>query len=133
MHAIQCAERHSDPTEHRWGQRVTLEVPVKLDVGGRTMGHGVLRNASVSGAFIETALELPMYTNLLVTLPTARQGEPGCQALVVCVVRREPGGIAVEWRDMACPSIIALLERATGRPVTAMLEDEAFTQRRASC
>lgn len=132
MQATQLAERHPDPMEHRWGQRVTLEVPVRLDAAGRTLGRGVLRNASVSGGFIETALELPIYTHLGVTLPAAREAAPDCRRLEACVVRVQPGGIAVEWRDMACPSLVALLERASGRPVTAMLEDESFG-RKAPC
>lgn len=128
MQATQCTRPHSDPMEHRWGQRVTLEVPVKLEVGGRTLGRGVMRNASVSGAFIETALELPVYTNFVVALPTLSEAEPGCQALEACVVRLQPGGIAVEWRDMACPSLVALLERTSGRRVRELLGDEAFAR-----
>jgi hypothetical protein len=50
--------RSRDVTEHRWGQRIALEVPVKLEFGGRPMGHGLLRSASISGGFIDTTLEL---------------------------------------------------------------------------
>lgn len=126
MHAIASTKRFSDPMECRWGQRITIEVPVSLTVGGRTLGRGLLRNASISGALIETALELPVFSNLVVSLPT--MGD-----LAASIVRCAPGRFAVEWRDMACPSIVALLERVTGKRATALVEDEAFANGRVSC
>jgi hypothetical protein len=126
MHAIKSAERYSDPMEHRWGQRITVEVPVLLEVGARSLGRGVIRNASMSGALIETALELPVFGNLVVSIP-------GVGNLAASVVRCEPGRFAVEWRDMACPSIVALLERVTGRRATALVEDECFARSKKSC
>ena len=101
--------RAGDATEHRWGRRIPLEVPVRLDLGGRPMGHGLLRNASISGALIETALELPVFTNLVVVLPATSEAAPGATELAACVVRCEMAGIAVEWRDMACQPIVGLL------------------------
>jgi hypothetical protein len=133
MQAIRSAERHSDPNEHRWGQRVTLEVPVKLLVDGRALGRGVLRNASISGGLIETALELSRCTNLVVSMPAMSEVIPGPHDLAACVVRQAPGGFAVEWRDMACPAIVAMLERITGQRAAELLEDQAFTRRRGSC
>ena len=126
MHAVKSIKRFSDPMEHRWGQRVTIEVPVRLEAGGRKLGRGVLRNASMSGAFIETSLELPVFSNLVVSIPPAGD-------LVASIVRCAPGGFAVEWRDMACPSIVALLERVTGLHATELVEDETFPHGRKPC
>ena len=126
MQAAERVERFSDPMEHRWGQRVTLEIPVTLAVAGRTLGRGVVRNASISGALIETALELPVFSNLVVSLPSHGESAPRTADLHACLVRRAPAGFAVEWRDMACPAIVALLERATGRRADALVEDECF-------
>jgi hypothetical protein len=126
MHAIKSAERFSDPMEHRWGQRITFEVPVKLAMGGRTLGRGVLRNVSMSGALIETTVELPVFSNLEVTIPDLGHRSSRACNLDACVVRCEPGRFAVEWRDMACPSIAALLERVSGQPATELVEDKAF-------
>jgi hypothetical protein len=124
MQAIKSTERFSDPMEHRWGQRVTIEVPVRLEASGRMLGRGVLRNASISGALIETALELPVFSNLVVSIPSVGD-------LAASIVRCAHGRFAVEWRDMACPSIVALLERVTGKRATALIEDDAFG--RKSC
>jgi hypothetical protein len=112
--------------EHRWGQRVTFEVPVLILADGRVLGCGVLRNASISGALIETSLELPVFSNLIVSIPSV--GE-----LAASIVRCAPGRFAVEWRDMACHSIVALLERVTGQRATELVEDDVFAQERRSC
>jgi len=132
MQAAERVERYTDPMEHRWGQRVTLEIPVTLAVAGRTLGRGVVRNASISGALIETALELPVFSNLVVSLPSHGESAPRTADLHACLVRRAPAGFAVEWRDMACPAIVALLERATGRRAVALVEDECFKGNRSS-
>jgi len=133
MQAIKFVERHSDPMEHRWGQRVTLEVPVSLAVGGRVLGRGVLRNASMSGALIDTSLELSLFTNLVVALPAVNESKAGPRELAACVVRRAHGGFAVEWRDMGCPAIVTLLERISGRRAPDLVEDEVFTKGKGIC
>jgi len=126
MQAAERVERYSDPMEHRWGQRVTLEVPVRLVFAGRMLGRGVLRDVSISGALIESALELPVFANVVVALPSPGETTPGSIELHACVVRRAAGGFAVEWRDMASPAIVGLLERATGRHVATLVDDETI-------
>ena len=133
MHASKESVRTRDVMEHRWGRRIPLEVPVRLELGGRPMGHGLLRNASISGAFIETALELPVFTNLVVVLPTSSESSPRSIELAACVVRREVAALAVEWRDMACQPIVELLEKYSGRDAASLRDDPAFKTRRSHC
>jgi len=125
--------RTTDVMEHRWGRRIPLEVPVRLDLGGRPMGRGILRNASLSGALIETALELPTFTNLVVVLPVSTEAAPGSAELAACVVRREVAAFAVEWRDMACQPIVELLEKYSGRRAASLCDDDAFIREKPSC
>jgi hypothetical protein len=66
-------------------------------------------------------------------MPAMSEVIPGPHDLAACVVRQAPGGFAVEWRDMACPAIVAMLERITGQRAAELLEDQAFTRRRGSC
>ena len=120
--------RAMHPMEHRWGQRIELEVPVRLELKHRKLGSGLLRNASISGAFIETSAELPLFTNLVVALPAVnRTGEHSAE-LGACVVRVTPYGFAVEWRDMACPAVEAMLEKASGRPAEVLFHDEFISR-----
>jgi len=133
MPASERSLRAHHATEHRFGGRIPLEVPVKLDIGGRTVGHGLLRNASISGALIESALELPVFTNLVVVLPTTSDAATVPAELAACVVRHETALFAVEWRDMACTPIVELLEKISGRRAASLRDDDAIETRRTPC
>ena len=102
-----------DPASFRFGERTILEVPVRLTVDGQSLGGGTIRNASISGALIETALDLPLHTNLVVTLTIPDGHAPGVRELTACVVRVDAAGIGIEWRDMGCVDITNLLKRAS--------------------
>jgi hypothetical protein len=129
MQVAEYTERYADPMEHRWGQRVTLEVPVRLYLDDTALGRGLLRNVSISGALIETSLDFPAFSNIVVALTGVEKAGPQIHELAASVVRRLPAAIAVEWRDMACPAVVALMERITGKRVAALCDDPAFTTR----
>src|SRR5688572_26334378 len=90
--------------EHRWGERVPLDLPVRLELAGELLGLGRLRNASISGAFIATDSKFPLLASLDVVLRIPAM-PAGRLELPACVVRRDEGGLGVEWRDMACESV----------------------------
>ena len=73
----------------------------------------MIRNASISGGLIETALELPLHTNLVVTLSIPGGEAPATHALAACVVRVDIEGVGVEWRDIAGTDVVELLARAS--------------------
>jgi len=108
-----------DSTSIRFGSRVPLKLAVRLDVDARTVGRGTLRNASISGALIETALDLPLHTNLAVTLSIPGEQTPTVRSLAACVVRIDPGGVGVEWRDIGGADVMDLLERASNHQAEA--------------
>ena len=120
MH-MQAAATRPAFMEHRWGARVPLGLPVRLELSGELLGHGRLRNASISGGLVATASKLPMLTALdvVVRTPVAPQGHI---VLPACVVRRTREAIGVEWRDMACDSLLALL-RAADHPAELVKRD----------
>jgi hypothetical protein len=78
--------------EHRWGTRIPLSIPAEIKAGDGRRGSATVRNASVSGAFLETDQKFPVLSRLCVR-PLSRP-EPGLDAHVV---RAEPDGVAVEW------------------------------------
>jgi hypothetical protein len=67
----------------------------------------------MSGAFIETAFELPLHTNLVVAMCIQGKKTKSTHSLPACVVRIQPGGVGVEWRDIAGTDVMDLLERAS--------------------
>jgi len=102
-----------EATSIRFGSRVPLEIAVRLTVEGRSAGYGTIRNASISGALIQTELELPLHTNLVVRLSIPGEKAPATRSLAACVVRVDPAGVGVEWRDIAGVDVTDLLERAS--------------------
>jgi hypothetical protein len=108
----------TDPGSLRFGQRVTLEVPVRLGVAARQLGRGTIRNASISGALIETSLELPLHSNLIVTLTLPDGDAAVTRELRACVRRIDPAGIGIEWQDMGSVDISDLLARASNNFIT---------------
>lgn len=106
-------KQSSDPTSVRFGQRIPVEVKVRLSVNGQPMGYGTLRNVSVSGALIETEADVPLCTNLVVTLTMRDGNTPATRDFDAYVVRAEAEGLGVEWRDMASVDITDLLARAS--------------------
>jgi hypothetical protein len=99
--------------EHRWGTRIPVDFPVSLENGGKVVAGGRLDNASISGARILTEAEFPPLTRLVVTIEATASGRTYTIRLAACVVRREPGAIAVEWRDMASPPLVDALHEAS--------------------
>jgi hypothetical protein len=92
--------------EHRWGRRVAAELAVVIVRDGGMRGVGRIENVSLSGALLTTALDIPLHTNITVSVLGAV--EP--REIPACVVRLRPGGLAIEWRDMASPQIVELIQ-----------------------
>ena len=100
---------------------------MRLDAGG-TGGQGTLREVSASGAFIDTAVKLPVVTNLVVAVPAKGDALRAPAELAACVERSEASGLAVEWRDMACDALMALLGKSRGQPAPCHVRDPAFNR-----
>ena len=112
--------------EHRWGQRVALGLPVHL-AAGRTTALGILRDASISGGFIESILDPPLYTNLGVIVLVGTGETRRAVELPCSVTRRERGGFGVEWRDMACAPLLALLRETGAEFARLTTRDRVFS------
>jgi len=89
--------------EHRWGTRVELVAPAKL-MTGEGLCDGVLRNASLSGAYIETSARPALLSRV-----SLRPDSAGGQWLDGWVVRIENAGVAVEWLDPPLHAVAILL------------------------
>jgi hypothetical protein len=98
-----------DYMEHRWGTRVTLDAPAELKTADGLSTVGSVRNASLSGAFVETRASVPLLARVLLRPLTADGAW-----LEACVVRVEPRGIAVEWLEPGLQAIATLLAMRPG-------------------
>lgn len=111
-----CSAKAGHPPfmEHRWGERVPLDLPVRLELAGELLAHARLRNASISGALVTSDSKFPVLATVDVVLISPR-APAGRLVLPACVVRREDGALGLEWRDMACQSVVSLLREVNAR------------------
>jgi len=105
-------------SERRWGLRISVDFPVRLELSRGRSAPGRMRNASISGALIECALELPAFTQLRVEILMAGDGLSEPIQLPGRVVRAEHPRLGVEWRDLA-PEAYAILLQANGLAIEA--------------
>ena len=88
-------------TERRWGTRIEVDQPVRLDLARGRSIPGRMRDASVSGALIECTEELPVFTPVRVEIPAQADSGAAPIQMSARVVRAEHPCIGVEWRDIA--------------------------------
>jgi hypothetical protein len=95
-------ERETDDEadmEHRWGQRRETSRSVYLRTQTGLAAHGLLRNVSVSGAFILTPLPVSLFTRLQLFVAAEGRERRLLQPIEAEVVRRTTDGIAIEWME----------------------------------
>jgi hypothetical protein len=97
--------------EHRWGRRISLEVPVRIlvDAGEAVIGH--IENISISGAFVRTARSVPGWVRLEVEIGLPGEPGPKPERVVAYVTRRTKHGVGIEWYELAPSAVRALLAR----------------------
>ena len=100
--------RKAPEMEHRWGMRRLCRASVSVSAGPGAVANGRLRNVSMSGAFIETDLPLPVFAQVSVSLRRDDGADHGIE-FTATVVRTEPGGVGVEWCETADCSICRLM------------------------
>jgi hypothetical protein len=86
--------------EHRWGNRVAVDLPVRLYATGLS-GSGILKNLSASGAYIETALPIAPLTTLRVEIPGGLDPRAKGSDAWGFAVRQDIQGVGVAWCDFA--------------------------------
>lgn len=101
--------------ERRWGPRIEVDFPVRLELARGRSAPARMRNASISGALIECSVELPAFSQVRVEILVEAAGLAGPIQLPARVVRAEHPRFGVEWRDLA-PQAYAYLLQLNGLP-----------------
>jgi hypothetical protein len=94
--------------EHRWGIRRRCRARVCISAGAGISGAARVRNVSTSGAFLETALPLPLFSQLSIAV-LGDDGPAHRIEFAAAVVRTEPGGVGIEWCEPVAGSICRML------------------------
>jgi hypothetical protein len=94
----------SQETESRWGTRVNLDLAVGIATLAGSPAIGVLRNASLSGAYLQTSTRLPLSSRICISTQARL-----CGSLAAWIVRTDSGGAGLRWLQPDIRAITALL------------------------
>jgi hypothetical protein len=101
-------------SEHRWGERVRVDLPVVVLEEGRAATGGFLNNLSLSGALLRANHDLHLYARIEVRIVLPSSSADSC--VVKARVSRKPGyGIGIEWCEFAPAVVKDLLRLPSGR------------------
>jgi hypothetical protein len=101
--------------EHRWGQRVRVDIPVRLESPPVTIGDARILDLSVSGAWISGDFQRHISAEIEVIFDLPPRTSRHSNRIRAYVARARREGIGVEWRELAPPLISELL----GNPAAA--------------
>jgi hypothetical protein len=100
--------------DHRWGQRVAVDLAVQLLCHPRTIAVGQLMNVSVRGAFVRTGLVPPLLAPVRILGFLSEHEGMRRAAIEGYVVRRERSGFALEWFELAPSGVCRFLLAGVG-------------------
>jgi hypothetical protein len=110
--------------EHRWGERVGVDLPVRITAHPFTVRHGRLMNLSVSGASIKADFELRPLSRIQVLLELPHRSKSDAPSIAAYVARRSKDSIGIEWCEFAPPVVTELLQSFTARRYTRLRKPE---------
>jgi PilZ domain len=101
--------------EHRWGERVGVDIPVRITGHPFTVRPGRLSNLSVSGAFIRADVDVRPLSRILVAIELPQHPKRDAPTIPAFVARKLKDGIGIEWCEFKPPAISRLLQSSTAR------------------
>ena len=101
-------------SEHRWGERVRVDLRVEVFEDGHASVGGLLKNLSLSGALLNSSHDWRL--NALIGVRIALPPPSSESRLVKARVSRKPvHGVGLEWCEFA-PTIVKDLLRSSAQP-----------------
>jgi hypothetical protein len=101
--------------EHRWGQRVVVDVPIRLVAGPFSGRSARLANLSVSGGCIKSSFEPRLLSRIELAIELPLRFTQSTLLLIAHVTRKFEGGVGIEWWEFAPPAVSELIRSATPR------------------
>ena len=96
--------------EHRWGERVRVNIPVRVSAATLESVDCCMKNLSLSGALVKAGVDLPLHALVEVTIKLPAPS-PYAEAILAQVSRKLEDTVAVEWCEFA-PSVVKDLLRS---------------------
>jgi PilZ domain len=103
-------EQLGNGMEHRWGERVPVNIPVYVSAGAFAVFDGCMKNLSLSGALMKSDCELRLHSviDVHIKLPAP---SPRVDIVKAHVSRRVKECVGIEWCEFA-PTIVKDLLRS---------------------
>src|SRR5690348_389123 len=119
--------------EHRWGRRVPTGIVVRLDGRPGILAEGRLRDASLSGGYVEGVPSVPLLTCIQVELEGGQRNRREPDRVRAHVVRSDSSGVGLEWAEFAPGAIRRLLAVCDSRIVCAARSEERRVGKEGRC
>jgi len=101
--------------EHRWGERFSVALEVRVAARPFAVRTGRLVNLSLSGAAVEINFELRVLSRVQLAVIAPHTQAHATPVISAFVARRYPGGIGLEWCEFAPQQVVELLRSAASR------------------
>jgi hypothetical protein len=106
--------QHWQGKESRWGDRVSVNIPVQVSADAFSLAEGRIENLSLSGALVRATIDLGLHSLVEVNIPIDSPSRR-TEAVNAYVSRKLDQGVGVEWCVFA-PSVIKELLRSSSIP-----------------
>jgi hypothetical protein len=102
-------ERLGNGMEHRWGERVRVNIPVHVSAPALPGFVGCMKNLSLSGALMKANCELRLHS--LIEVRIELPSSPRATVVMAHVSRKLKEGVGIEWCEFA-PTVVKDLLRS---------------------
>jgi hypothetical protein len=96
--------------EHRWGERIRVNIPVHVSAAALARVDGCMKNLSLSGALMKSDSDLRLHTLIEVRIDLPPPS-PRVAVVKAHVSRKLKEGVGIEWCEFA-PTVVKDLLRS---------------------
>jgi hypothetical protein len=98
--------------EHRWGQRLTVDVAIRLAARPYNVRQARLVDLSASGAYIKVCADLRPLSRVQIALSLPHRLTHPTPMISAYVARKGKDGVGVEWCEYGPTAVLELLRYA---------------------
>lgn len=107
----------AETQDHRWGSRFPSGLVAEVRSEDGLQAEGVVRDVSLSGAYVETGMQVPLFSRMYV-----RPLSASSHWMPAYIVRTDENGVAVEWVQPGMAAIRSWLPLREWQQAEAMFD-----------
>jgi hypothetical protein len=106
--------------EHRWGERIPVDFPVRVTALRFSVRDGRLADLSVSGALVKAELDVRVLSRIQIALVLPLRLKHESPIVEAFVTRKHRHEFGIEWCEFAPRAVSELLRAVVTRPYAHM-------------